>query len=479
MHLRYYDRINMYTRNKDQKRLAMITVLLIAVIMFVIPTAAGTNVSVVVVPEGELFEDETFYVRIEIDDVVNLDSGQFVLYFDSKVVNVVDGDCDSIVEAGSIAGTDIPREGCNIEDYTNAPLINGSSAGDSKLQVIFNLPGADGVSGSGLLATINFEVTGKSGDHSVLNFDHDDNPPILTDTDANGITATWIDGNVTIGTSEPGPTLASTTNQKYEVSVYVKNLDDDKLDVHLFIDGNDREYKTISPDKTSVKYNKPSPTDYKLEGCTHAFMIKWYDPSTGKWYEKTEEHNIIGVTTITLLTDEHAEDEDKIGAHVYIKNLDDDDPNVYLYIDGNYKKYMSISSNSTGDYGEHEFEEDEEALHTFKLEWFDPGTGEDYEKISRIYVTSEEAVTLYVDKHTKEDIILLPDETPTPVSTPAQSTDNSQPSVRNTPSSTTFHTDPILSENSAGNNGLGQGTAWYSLIGLIAAVFALLQIRRG
>ncbi len=469
----------MYTQNRDPERLVTIAAIIMAII-FTIPTAAGTTVSVDS-PEYVSVGD-TFDVEIEIDEVENFDSGQFNIYFNSKVVdvvNVVDGDCGGAVEAGSIDETEVPIDGCSIiEGYT-------SFAGNSEIWMTFNLGGADGISGSGHLATITFEVTGKSGDRSVLNFDHDDKPPILTDIYSNEINVTWIDGNVTIGTSEPGPTPTYTTKQKYAVSVYVKNLDDDKLDVHLFIDGEDREYKTISSGKTSVKYDKPSPTNYKLEEGVHTFTIKWYDPSTGKWYEKTEEHDITCATTITLLTDEHAEDEDKISAHVYIKNLDDDDPNVYLYIDGDYKKYISIASNSTGDYGEYEFEEDEDTLHSFKIVWCDPGTDEEYEKITRSHITSEEAVTLYVDLHTEEDMILLPDETPTPVSTrststatTSQSASDSQPSPGKTPSSTTFHTDPTLSENSAENNGLGQGTTWYTLIGLLAVVFALLQIRR-
>lgn len=477
----------MYIQNKDPERIAAIAVILIAAIIFTIPTAAGTTVSVDV-PEY-VSVGETFDVTINIDYVENLDSGQFDLYFNSKiinVVNVVDKDCASAVEAGSIDETKMPIEGCKTENYNEATTgSDGSSVGDYKIWVTFNLGGADGVSGSGHLATITFEVTGKSGDCSVLNFRHDEDTPNLVDTGGYKINATWIDSGVTIGTSEPGTTPTYTTTQKYAVSVYVKNLDDDKLDVHLFIDGEDREYKTISSGKTSGKYNKPSATDYKLEEGVHTFTIKWYDPSTGKWYEKTEEHDITCATTITLLTDEHAEDEDKISAHVYIKNLDDDDPNVYLYIDGDYKKYISIASNSTGDYGEYEFEEDEDTLHSFKIVWCDPGTDEEYEKITRSHITSEEAVTLYVDKHTEDDIILLPDETLTPVSTrststatTSQSASDSQPSPVKTPSSTTFHTDPTLSENSAENNGLGQGTTWYTLIGLLAVVFALLQIRR-
>ena len=476
----------MYTQNKDPERIAAIAVILIAAIIFAIPTAAGTNVSVVV-PDDELLKGDTFYVRIEIDDVANLDSGSFNIYFDSKViavVNVEDTNCDEAVEAGSVDETEIPIDGCSIiEGYT-------SFAGNYEIWMTFNLAGFDGVSGSGHLTTITFEVTGKSGDRSVLNFDHNDKPPILTDIYSNEINATWIDGNVTIGTpatnSTAIPMSTYTAKQKHDVSVYVKNLDDDSSEVHLLIDGEDRGYKTVSSGKTSPKYDKPAPRDYTLEEGAHTFTIRWFDTDTDTWYEKTEEHSITAATTIILQTDEHAEDEDELSAQVYVKNLDDDDLSVYLYLDGDYKKYMSIASNSTGYYDKYEFEEDEDALHSFKIEWFDPGTGEDYEKIIRSYITSEEAVTLYVDKRTEEDVMLSSNETPTPVSTrsastttPSRSASDSQPSPGKTPSSTPFHTDPTLSENPTGNNGLGQGiTSLYTLIGFIAAGFALLQIRR-
>ena len=308
------------------------------------------------------------------------------------------------------------------------------------------------------------------------------------------MSATWIDGNVTLGTSEPHPTATATAIQtstyttKYETTVYVYNMDDDKLAVHLLINGEDRGHQDIASGGTSKIYKQdPFGTiDFKFEEGVHTFTIRWFDKDTKKGYEKTENHRITEATTIILQTDEYPEDEDEISAQPYIKNLDDDDLSVYLYIDGDYKKYMSVASNSTGYYDKYEFEEDEDTLHSFKIIWRDPGTDEEYEKITRSHITGEEAVTLYVDKHTKEDMIILPDETPTPVSTRSASTEtstrsasDSQPSTRNTPSSSTFHTDPAPSENPTGNSGLGHSiTPLYTLIGLVAAAFALLQIRR-
>jgi hypothetical protein len=442
----------MHAKNQRPKLAAI----LILLTVFATPAAAETIVSV---DAREYITGSKFDVTIEIDDVEDLASGQFDLSFNSSVVNATDlDDIDEMI--GEIGGDDVPVEACYFMD-TNS------------IRLLFK-PGVSGaVSGSGSLATIKFEVVGEGRDFSFLNL----SDGILVDKDqeygaSTIIPADWVSGMVTLGSPPAG------TTDTHTVTVYVKNIDDDKQDIHLLVDGIDEGFKSVSSGKTT-EYD-----DYDMEEGAHTFTIRWFDTDTDEWYEKTEEHTIAGVATIVLLTDEHDEDEDKISAQVYVNNLDDDDLNVYLYIDENYKKYMSITSNSSEDYGEYEFEDDEETLHSFKIEWFDPGTGEDYEKISRVYVTSEEAVTLYIDKHTEEDRILLPDETPTPVSTrststatTSQSTSDSQPAVKNTPNSSVFHTDPI-STTSAGSDGAGSGTTpFYTLIGFIAAVFALLKIR--
>ena len=435
-------------------KLDITTILILLTVLATHATAVAVSVDAPEYVSGSRFD-----VEIEIDDVDDLDSGQFDISFNSSVVNVTDLDND--IEDGEIGDTTVPIENYYFMDVNT-------------IRLLFNLPGVSGVSGGGSLATIRFEVVGEDGNVSFLNL----SDGLLVDKESDQIPADWVNTMITIG--DP----PDETTEEHTVTVYVKNIDDDKLDVHLMLDGGDEGFKSVSSGRTK-EYD-----DYSMEEGVHAFTIRWFDTDTDEWYEKTEEHTITDVTTIVLLTDEHDEDEDKISAHIYIKNLDDDDLDVYLYIDGNYKKYMSITSNSTSDYGEYEFEKDEEALHAFKIEWFDPGTEEDYEKITRSYITGEEAVTLYVDKHTKEDIAVLPDETPPttqttsePIPASTQSIKEAQPLPTET-HITTMHTDltpeePTPEEPPADNNGLENDiTSLYVLIGLIAVVFALLQIRR-
>ncbi|MCD4767988.1 MAG: hypothetical protein K8R34_15955 [Methanosarcinales archaeon] len=449
----------MYAQNKNLK-LNIIAILVLLIVFTTNATAVTVSVDA---PEYE--SGSRFDITIEIDDVDDLDSGQFDISFDSSVVNVTDLNND--IENGEIGSTAVPIDLCYF-------------IGANSIRLLFNVPGVTGVSGSGTVATIRFEVVGENGDIIFLNLSNG----VLVDTKSDKIPANWVNDKVTIGDS---PTGTLTT---YTTTVYVKNIDDDKLDIHLLVDGNDEDFESISSGKTK-EYD-----DYSLEEGTHTFTIRWFDPDTNEWYEKTKEHTITDVTTIILLTDEHAEDKNKISSHVYINNLDDNNLDIYLYIDENYKKYLSISSGNTGNYGEYEFEMDENALHSFKIEWFDPGTEENYEKISRIYITGEEAVTLYADEHTEVDIIPVHENDPNPVSTSSTLASSSTQSTNGMPSSpataggsgmitdtTTQSTkgtpsSQIQVEDSTENNGLEHHImTTYTLIGFIAFMFALIRIR--
>ena len=118
-----------------------------------------------------------FDVTIDIYNVVDLDSGQFDLSFDQSVVNV------TAVDDGNIGGTMVPISDWRFMDADT-------------VRVLFDLSGADTVSGAGSLATINFEITGSVGDVSVPDISNGELFDL--DTYGEGIPATWTDCNVTV-----------------------------------------------------------------------------------------------------------------------------------------------------------------------------------------------------------------------------------------------------------------------------------------
>ena len=118
------------------------TIILLSMVSIILASSAAAYQTGVSVNAPESV-DSDFSVVIEVENVVDLDSGQFDLYFDPAAVNVTG------VDDGNIGGTTIP-----IADW---------AVDEDRIRVLFNLPGIDGVSGSGSLATIHFETV-VSGD---------------------------------------------------------------------------------------------------------------------------------------------------------------------------------------------------------------------------------------------------------------------------------------------------------------------------
>ena len=140
-------------------------------------TAAEEQVEVRVsapAPE-EVEEGGSFDVTLDISAVTDLDSGQFDLSFDSSVVNATN------VTDGRLDGKTIP-------------IFMWTSVDAGTIRVMVNALGAEGVSGSGYLAKIGFEVRGKGGDESVLDIGNG----LLGDKDAMEIPANWIDGELKV-----------------------------------------------------------------------------------------------------------------------------------------------------------------------------------------------------------------------------------------------------------------------------------------
>ncbi|MEA1905761.1 MAG: cohesin domain-containing protein [Euryarchaeota archaeon] len=410
---------------------------------------------------------DTFDVDIRITNVEDLNAGGFVLSFDSSVVNVTD------VEPGTISGKTIPIEYWGFE-------------GDNTIKTIVKLPLDDnGVSGSGPLATITFDVIGRDGDSSVLDI-VENSDACFTNTESDKLPIKWIDATVTIDST------ASLPPNETDATVFVKNLDDDKLTVFLYIDGNYIDDKDISSGS-----NKEYST-YKLLEGPHTFKIKWYDHDTKKEHEKVEERSVSGDTDVVVLyTVEHADKDTRISARVYVKNNDDDPLDVFLYVDDTYKEYETIEADDTCDYEDAGYEFDEVESHTFMIRWRDPDTDVEYEKLIRKYIKSEESITLHVDPHTEDDLVttasvLTSSSAPQSSAAPSSSSSSapatsagsggveSSPTTTSTTPITVLHTDPV----SAGGNESGAGQSQsqyhhlYTLVGVIAIITAVMQIKR-
>jgi hypothetical protein len=118
---------------------------------------------------------DTFDVTIDVENVVDINSGQFDLSFDASVVNVTG------VSAGNIDGTTVPIVGWVFMDART-------------IRVLFKLDGIDCVSGSGYVARIDFEARGSKGDSCVLGMSE----VLLVDTRADEMPAAWTDAEVTV-----------------------------------------------------------------------------------------------------------------------------------------------------------------------------------------------------------------------------------------------------------------------------------------
>lgn len=435
------------------KRPVAWTVLVMILLAFAAPAAAGTTVSI----DAPEFVSGTFDVEIGIEDVENLKSGHFNLSFDPGVIE------PTVIRSGEIGGVSVTADG-DLDD-------------SSPVNITVSVTGGGGASGDGALATIRFRTVGADDVSTPLNLS-DGN---LTDTNEDQIDAEWTGGTVTI--------------KSLMTHVYVKNLDDDRLDVYLYIDDDFKQFEDRISSGATQEFGS-----YKLSEGVHSFRIGWFDPDTEKWYNDTAERAISGsvATAVVLHADEHDEDEDKISAHVYVKNLDEDCVDVDLYIDDDFTERETILSGDTGDFGLHEFEKDEVGSHSFKIKWQDPGTEEEYEKIARQYIANEEAVTIFIDPHTRtaaSHIYEESSEVPAPdlasfstsASSPAPSAQSSSTSSSSSVSSasaeapqssdTTFHTKTVSSHTGDDRFGYHLVTA-YILIGLVAVLFAMSRFRR-
>lgn len=153
------------------------------------------------------------------------------------------------------------------------------------------------------------------------------------------------------------------------LAISVKNNDDDTLFIMLFINGDRRKQRTIARYSTAPFLNI-----FSLSPGSYNVSIRWKEPDTKEWYEKTQEVTVgAGKNSITLETDEviytHELTKPNSAIDVYIKNIDDDDLWVDVLVDSGYMlKY--VKSDAKKYFGR--FDKLYPGKHTVKLRWIDP-----------------------------------------------------------------------------------------------------------
>ncbi|WP_440955810.1 cohesin domain-containing protein [Methanosarcina sp. Mfa9] len=150
---------------KGLKRSAMFGTCLAALLVLFAAVPVQAQQTTVSLDTPEMVEGSTVYATVNIDNVEDLDAGQLDLLFNPDVLNVVS------VENGNIGETEIPVQWRVVDSTT--------------VRVIFNLEGVTGVSGSGELARIGFELVG-DGEGGLRISDG-----LLGDTEAKSIDTDW------------------------------------------------------------------------------------------------------------------------------------------------------------------------------------------------------------------------------------------------------------------------------------------------
>jgi hypothetical protein len=121
---------------------------------------------------------ETFVASIDVANIADFTVGLFDLSVNSSVVNVTE------VANGSIGGEAIPVDTWEFVDNDTIRVF-----------LYRDVQEITSVSGTGNLATISFEVVGKSGDGSALELSNG----MLANNEADEIPAEWISDQVTVG----------------------------------------------------------------------------------------------------------------------------------------------------------------------------------------------------------------------------------------------------------------------------------------
>jgi len=152
----------------------------------VVPAAATPEVTVSIDAPDEIAPDSDFTANVNISEVVDFDGCNYDVSFDTSVLRLDN------VTSGLIGSTTIPVD-----------IANEISSGT--WTIVQNVPGLDGVSGSGYLAVLHFHTIGSEDDSSTISLANG----MLSDNLAEEIPATWVGDSVRAAAAETTPPPAA------------------------------------------------------------------------------------------------------------------------------------------------------------------------------------------------------------------------------------------------------------------------------
>ncbi len=177
---------------KMRKWLRGVGVTLFLLVGLLLPTslvgAQGVTVSVnapsIAAPGSD------FIATVDISAVTDFDAGNFDVVFNPGVLEIGD------ITNGDIDGTTIP--------------VASNEISPGRIRVVINVSDYPGVTGSGYLSKLHFQVIGSAGTSSGIDLENG----ILGDNLAQEIPATWVGATVNVGAPEPGPDISVSPTSK-------------------------------------------------------------------------------------------------------------------------------------------------------------------------------------------------------------------------------------------------------------------------
>lgn len=177
-------------------------------------------------------------------------------------------------------------------------------------------------------------------------------------------------------------------DEKSTAHVYVFNRDDDRLRISLFIDGALIDSRDISSE------NEAEFGMYNLDKGEHSFTITWWDEDTRKSYETSVMRAVKNETPVTLYTERNDAPE-KFYLTVLLRNENELDLDVCLYVDDKFERCTSAKKSSMTEAGKIRLES---GMHNISVRWRDPETEIEYWKSRSVDLIRDDAVVVYAPK---------------------------------------------------------------------------------